>query len=405
MEPPSSPGATAPPLLSTADEDSSERIAWVLIFYLAVVPALWIAPLVFSFLRRRLRGDKPATASPDDASLNKLEVAEQARKRLRARVSGTVWQVGWMIFILSVTPYLAAVVSQYSKMPIIDIQPVVGNFIIHWTFAPFGLVLVMLSVQPTEAQRIDNILRFTIVLNSVFSIIYVVRALSFINDGWTAYGMVILCIPVTFIACMIIPSAHSLYGHKCCGGDPPPPRRKLQRLWLCFRLGFLLFATTFMLPTGIFRLSCFGDDCIAPLSHYIMCSVGWLSVSLTTTAAIRGRVTRWLGSLGKSGTAEQQAASVASLLGDTSVAKAFATAAQCFRALPLSTLTLATLTNNEPDPSLHNLTVPAVLGGVDAFMSHSWSDDGKLKYERLHEWARELVGNDDVQIWLDKVRA
>ena len=80
-------------------------------------------------------------------------------------------------------------------------------------------------------------------------------------------------------------------------------------------------------------------------------------------------------------------------------------ATQHFRALPLSKLTLAALMNNEPDPSLYALTVPAVLGEVDAFMSHSWSDDGKLKYERLHEWTRELGGDRDVQIWLDKARA
>ena len=35
-------------------------------------------------------------------------------------------------------------------------------------------------------------------------------------------------------------------------------------------------------------------------------------------------------------------------------------------------------------------------------MSHSWSDDGSAKYNKLHEWARELGGNDDKLLWLDK---
>ena len=35
-------------------------------------------------------------------------------------------------------------------------------------------------------------------------------------------------------------------------------------------------------------------------------------------------------------------------------------------------------------------------------MSHSWSDDGSAKYNKLHEWARELGGDDDKLVWLDK---
>ena len=33
------------------------------------------------------------------------------------------------------------------------------------------------------------------------------------------------------------------------------------------------------------------------------------------------------------------------------------------------------------------------------------SDDGSLKYDKLHEWARELGGNDEKHLWLDKVCA
>ena len=99
------------------------------------------------------------------------------------------------------------------------------------------------------------------------------------------------------------------------------------------------------------------------------------------------------------------AASVASLLGDTSVAQALSDAQQRFRGQPLSTLTLEALMNNEPDPTLHANTVSATLGEVHAFMSHSWSDDGRAKYEKLHEWARELgTGDKETLIWLDKVR-
>ena len=35
------------------------------------------------------------------------------------------------------------------------------------------------------------------------------------------------------------------------------------------------------------------------------------------------------------------------------------------------------------------MTIPAKLGDVAAFVSHSWSDSGSAKYDRLHEWSEE----------------
>ena len=64
---------------------------------------------------------------------------------------------------------------------------------------------------------------------------------------------------------------------------------------------------------------------------------------------------------------------------------------------------------NKPDPALYAKTVAAALGEVDAFASHSWSDEGGAKFDALHEWAKELrrggrrsEPDADVLIWLDK---
>ena len=84
-----------------------------------------------------------------------------------------------------------------------------------------------------------------------------------------------------------------------------------------------------------------------------------------------GRFRRRLGSLGKDGGAEQKAASVASLLGGTSVAEALTKAAERFRAQPLKTLTLEALLTNESDPSLYANSVSAKLGEVHAFVWHT----------------------------------
>ena len=77
--------------------------------------------------------------------------------------------------------------------------------------------------------------------------------------------------------------------------------------------------------------------------------------------------------------------------------------------MKLNALTRAHLADNKPDPELINLTVPAKLGECHAFVSHSWSDDGEAKYDRLHEWAKgdvdveaEAWAKGDVLLWLDK---
>jgi hypothetical protein len=68
--------------------------------------------------------------------------------------------------------------------------------------------------------------------------------------------------------------------------------------------------------------------------------------------------------------------------------------------------------DNKVDPALHDKTVKAELNEVDAFVSHSWADDGHEKFDGLQQWAVELIskasvrsedgGGAEVQLWLDK---
>ena len=199
--------------------------------------------------------------------------------------------------------------------------------------------------------------------------------------------------------------AHTLWWHKCIGGEQMPPRRMLHRFVLIWRCYFLYAAVVWAI---IFfaRITCikdgsYLDTCENP-PYYAVGAASWSLFAIVFTKSNYGRLRRWLGSLGKDGGAEQKAASVASLLGETSVAEALTNAAERFRAQPLKTLTLEALLTNESDPSLYANSVPAKLGEVHAFVSHSWSDDGTLKYDKLHEWARELGGDDDKLVWLDK---
>ena len=81
-------------------------------------------------------------------------------------------------------------------------------------------------------------------------------------------------------------------------------------------------------------------------------------------------------------------------------ADALVAASALFRGLPLKVITEEELAHNTPDPSLHAKTTSLALGTCDAFVSHSWSDDGHSKFTQLHGWA----AGEEKQIWLESVR-
>ena len=122
---------------------------------------------------------------------------------------------------------------------------------------------------------------------------------------------------------------------------------------------------------------------------------------LFMTRRNRGRIHRWLMGLWTSskGTAEQEAATIAALLGGGSADAALADGAARFRALPLSELTEEDLSGSA-DSGLHVKTRPSALGDVDGFVSHSWSDNGAAKYKVLQDWSRRRSKQGSATVWL-----
>jgi hypothetical protein len=55
--------------------------------------------------------------------------------------------------------------------------------------------------------------------------------------------------------------------------------------------------------------------------------------------------------------------------------------------------------------ALFALSQPCGIGECDGFLSHSWHDDGKLKWASLQEWCEEFRRNNDraPTLWFDKV--
>ena len=69
---------------------------------------------------------------------------------------------------------------------------------------------------------------------------------------------------------------------------------------------------------------------------------------------------------------------------------ALAQGARRFRALPLSALAESHMCDNK-DSGLFPKTVAVKLGECDAFVSHSWADEGSAKMRHLKVW----MGNEE----------
>ena len=118
--------------------------------------------------------------------------------------------------------------------------------------------------------------------------------------------------------------------------------------------------------------------------------------------------------------AEGKATALAALIGKLSPAEALKLGIDNFRKLDLDKLTEVEIAGRKagtdagdwktspgwPTRELYNKTSRATFGQVDAFISHSWSDDGVAKFNSLHEWKKDelekQVTKKAVTIWLDK---
>ena len=157
----------------------------------------------------------------------------------------------------------------------------------------------------------------------------------------------------------------------------------------------------------------------------------WLLCAALATRRNRGRLHRRLGRLGRRGTEEEEAAAIAALVGSDDPEAILKRAVANFRCLPASQLLAADLaaadlaaadrTGSSPEhtsstnsAALAAKTVPATMGEVTAFLSHSWQDEEEAPgatHGAVGQWARQQRRNlrptgtepaIEPTIWLDK---
>ena len=345
-----------------------------------------------------------------DAEANaeaKLADAEAKGRQLRLRVSGTFVLLAWMLFVLAIGSTIGLFFG-------VNLTLIVGVPGFYNTAFPWAVALMFLSLRPTDTRAI------TFTCTIIFAILLLATGFFFSEtSAWGGFGLILPFI-CAWCTALVWPTLNVRLPQRRLPFlqqklAPMPPRRKLIRLWRAFRLISVGFATLFLAACIYETLVDPFDDPISAngTESNISISASWLIASLVLTPANRGRVVAWLGGLGKSNTAENEAAALAALVNNLSASEAFKRGIELFRKLPFSRLTPEDLPGTskvlggssngmsaaaQPTKELSEKTEKAILHEVDAFISHSWSDDGDAKYARMKEWA----AGREVSIWLDK---
>ena len=377
------------------------------IWFGIALPLLSVLPVLIPWCRARGRARRtrrtvqessPNAQSEETESSNRsantlLAEAELASVQLRHRVSGTIALVGWVLCLVGWSPFVLVFLGN----PL----AAAGPFPCFLGAAFLGTPTLVLALRPTDVARIANACRFFFGLNALLVCVAFVATLNSLDSTSSIISSSIFVALCGAITAFLAPAVFSCRGGRCCAADSSmPPRRQLRRLWVAVRC-WLFFTAISLLYDAPFEEPCKRED---PSSlGFTVAAVCALFATVSLTPANRGRVHRWLGSLGSDASKQQEAAAVAALLGGSgrTAASALRLAEQSFRALPASSLSVEDLADNTPSPQLFAKTRPVGMGEVSAFVSHSWSDPGALKYGHVQEFAA-AHGGGDCLLWLDK---
>jgi len=179
---------------------------------------------------------------------------------------------------------------------------------------------------------------------------------------------------------------------------PGTDRAVHKRAWMTFRIQALFcavyeFRCCWPYNEGAFHFS------------YVCCLIpSMVMAMLAFCPGVRCRLQYKMGTLLKGHADVLGAASIACLIGSGRPHEVVCQARARFKGVRVDKLSLDVLANNAPDPAYNALAEPCALGDCDAFLSHSWHDDGAAKWSALQAWRAAFVashGREPV-VWLDK---
>ena len=209
----------------------------------------------------------------------------------------------------------------------------------------------------------------------------------------------------TFAFLLVAVALVARFVHAPCAsrGAPRAPRELLDGLWTA--LG--RFSGALTLSEGFHALAMLALGLYARngLELGLICvriAVSAAFAAFALRAHLRDAAHSWLASRGESVTT---AVGIATLIGSRAVDDVQATAIAQLRSLRIDLLHEADLASSQTDARLYALSSPAKYGEVDAFISHSWRDDGAVKWASLQRWRADFKRSSsgrEPTVWLDK---
>jgi hypothetical protein len=180
-----------------------------------------------------------------------------------------------------------------------------------------------------------------------------------------------------------------------------PARLVLLELWNTF---------------GLTTLSWCGINCVslvtAIVTRHWTADLDWfMQIGVMLELLVLGVLTLWRGFrvraqswLASHGEAVTTAVSIAALIGNRPVEEVQAHALQRLRCISLDQLYYAELVSPTPDAALYAKSTSAMLGDIDAFISHSWRDKPADKWAMLQRWRASFKAKHqrEPRVWFDK---
>jgi hypothetical protein len=349
-----------------------------------------------------------------------LERALRADQQLSLRLTSITICLAWVLIFLGIGPTFMFdfdIIKDEAVLP-----PAMGNRGFYRDLFPPGLCILVLAIRPADRRAVWAVTAMVASALFIAAPIWAWLAavwygpenptVAFGNEGArilnggdpapaTGYlALALVCWGASAFLMYPIPG-YCLSG-RC--GVAMPSRLVLKRLWRVVRVLLFTFSLV-LLAQDVY--TAYRNPRYATSSLFVA-KLLFCSIAVACAAAATPFNRRWvisvLGRCAANGE-ERSLAALSTIIGNRKPKLAVEAAAQSFRALPFSKMSLADWETNA-DTGLNAHVVPVAPGGCDAFVTHSWSDPGAIKWERLCKWRDEFAaapgGHADPVIWLDK---
>jgi len=355
----------------------------------------------------------PGTECERDAA-KLLNEKNRSTRRFRWLTQSLLNQIGWALFTVGMLGFVDLAGSDVTTAVFVS------------CLVP-GLALTVLSMAPASELDVDVLLWF-LFLGLLGGVVVLQAAAAAHANG----DMCILCGSIVNLAVAsssvfgillpVLVRRMSMRWARCrnshvrssCGA-PLPARSALVVQWraLLLVIGFDCVVAAAVHICQAVQASHAAASEPAPEPLFVFDPLFWVPVAVWSCTVLAFLPRRLRSSYravlfnAVSGHEARAAALISSLVSNQSEEAVLRMARRSFRVLPLSELReddLRAGRERGEESRLRGLTGRAGLGDVDAFISHSWSDDAAAKYRALTRWgeAFEREHGRKPYVWLDK---